>query len=689
MNENNFNLNNHCLEHETLFFFDNKTYRDFYSDVIYTAKHLIFDEKVETFAIDDSGPYQFIVKLFAQIVCKKRSVLISSKEKKYFLNILKTQVNYSIAPLSPKPLNNRIEYELDMLTREVIFFTSGSTNRPKGVLHNLLNLKKSAEGFTSFFNSKAKETYLLNLPVHHVGGLMLCLRAFFSGGRIITKIIENTSVDYISLVPMQIEKYLVAQDPILDILKKCKAILIGGSKLNQSTKDKLISFNNIYETYGMTETASFLTLNSIPLPNKFLDINNDQHILVNSDALFLGYFENNQFIKTPLIKYKGKKYFKTNDLGELDSNHNIQFKKRADSVVNIGGEKILLAPINDFISGIDDIKNYYLTSFPDIKWGNILVLFYSLKDNSTLNILEILKENLHPYAVPKLLIPISTLNNSEIKIRNQDYFNLYLKHIFDFQYISNTHDDSTPLIVIFHGFMENFEDWTFLTHSLKSKYRILFINMPGHGKTESKNFYNLNDILLKLKSFIEIFSHLEIHLIGYSMGGRVALELSKLMQINSLTLISAGLGLNDQNEKQLRIEKDSQLFNNIFEIKLFFDQWYENSIFGNFKELSIYPNYILKKTSIAQSKEWQSGINFFTPGLFSTIEENFNFLEKKKFKLNYICGENDFKYREQLRKIATLHLSNLDCLIIPNAFHNIHITHPDQLSEAINSLFNS
>lgn len=687
MKEKILNFKEHCHFYGKKYFFDNKSYLDLFEDVVSETSKFYFLESEQNFGVSNEDPYRFLIILFSHFLIKKRSILISYKEKNYSLNLLRSQVRFDFPEIKSTQNLSKTDYNIDLISTEIVFFTSGSTNTPKGVVHNLLNLKKSADSFINFFDSKSGEIYFLNLPIHHIGGLMLCLRAFFSGGQIITKLFNKSQIDYISLVPTQLETYLLEKNQFLETLKNSKAILVGGAKLLPQTKEKLSSYN-IFETYGMTETASFITLNNKPLPNKKLLLDEKNIILVHTNSLFLGYYENNVFTKAKIIIIDNLPYFKTLDLGEFNSNNDIIFSKRNDRIVNSGGEKISLAPIEDLISKIEKIDRYHLTSFKDLKWGESISLLYESEIDLNHIILNQLKNNLHPFSVPKKIIrcPSNTLKvkSNAIKMRHQDYYEIYLKQLINHQYFSNEINQQ-PLLVIFHGFMEEIKDWIFLKSVLESKFQLLFIDLPGHGSTSSTHFYNLDDILIKLQDLVLSFNTNEVHFLGYSMGGRVALELSKIYKIKSLTLISSGLGLSHLEDCQKRIMSDKILFNEVNDLRNYFDKWYDNPIFKNFKNHINYNNFIETKIQNSNIEEWKKSLDFFSPGLFPLKETNINFLNSANFKINYICGQDDIKYISE-SKLLNSHKCRVQ--ILENASHNLHKSHPNQLSEVLNSNFN-
>jgi len=84
-----------------------------------------------------------------------------------------------------------------------------------------------------------------------------------------------------------------------------------------------------------------------------------------------------------------------------------------------------------------------------------------------------------------------------------------------------------PLILI-HGFLENKNMWTTLQSGLSKNYRVLAIDLPGHGETEAIGYiHTMEDYAEILLALIQFENLQQVSLIGHSMGGYVALALAE------------------------------------------------------------------------------------------------------------------------------------------------------------------
>lgn len=99
-------------------------------------------------------------------------------------------------------------------------------------------------------------------------------------------------------------------------------------------------------------------------------------------------------------------------------------------------------------------------------------------------------------------------------------------------------------ILLLHGFLSNKEAFNLVINSLKRKYRVVALDLPGFGKSDSVDGYSVMDYANTLKAFIQGLN-LDIYAaIAHSFGGRVILKYlgENLGKVNKLILVdSAGI----------------------------------------------------------------------------------------------------------------------------------------------------
>lgn len=686
-----FNLSIHFDKFSSNLFFNQKTYSDFSADLRSFSQRLKNLTEDSSIGICTKSPYLTMVALFGCFINGKTAILLSHLETESMIQKLKSQIHFDLIIRDfhfdhLKPLDQSQDYwPMDLDRPSLVVFSSGTTSLPKGVALSFNNLYYSALGFAEYFKQNEQETSLINLPHHHVGGLMVLWRAFFSGGRVSSNI--NDKIDYISLVPLQLKRML-EDNKKQQFLKKIKVILIGGAPLEQTLKEEASIYQlKLFETYGMSESASVVSINGEVLPYRKIKIDESGHINVGGKTLALGHYIDQKF--SPI-----KDWLVTNDLGELFSETKIRFRGRTDLIINCAGEKINPFLIEETARLHPDINDALLVAVPDEFWGEVPVLLYEPTGESSQNTEELkkyFKAKLHPHHVPKFFFPI--LLNTEVQLKPKRHelkkiaYENVLKSIFSYDLLKHI-NPLAPVMVLFHGFLGNKDELSEALRPLSERYSLLSIDLPGHGETRVENFYGLHDLMTKLKHFIEIFSHSPIYY-GYSMGGRVALQLSlSYLKPSKLWLESAGLGLINEEEKKTRLSADMSLFDDIgpSDNLQFLYKWYSQPMFKPYSMMNSFKKECERK-SIHDSNEWKLSQKFLSVAHFplqSTVIEQ---MRKCDFPVIYIYGEQDEKYKAMAHALVACGLKDLSLYEVKDAGHNPHKTHPAEITAMLINTF--
>ncbi len=86
--------------------------------------------------------------------------------------------------------------------------------------------------------------------------------------------------------------------------------------------------------------------------------------------------------------------------------------------------------------------------------------------------------------------------------------------------------DSRPSIVLLHGSPMAYSTFDTLLPHLSDKYRLIVPDLPGFGRSQrSISDYSITAHGLYLEKLLDELQVTECHLVGYSMGGGVAVEL--------------------------------------------------------------------------------------------------------------------------------------------------------------------
>lgn len=113
-------------------------------------------------------------------------------------------------------------------------------------------------------------------------------------------------------------------------------------------------------------------------------------------------------------------------------------------------------------------------------------------------------------------------------------------------------------IVLLHGFLENLKMWEYFQEKLSKNYRVITIDLPGHGKSSdlSEEVYTMEYIAEKVNEVLEFLKIDNFTIIGHSMGGYVALALVDLYKskIDGLGLFYSTTLPDDEEKKEQRLK---------------------------------------------------------------------------------------------------------------------------------------
>src|ERR1051326_356905 len=83
-------------------------------------------------------------------------------------------------------------------------------------------------------------------------------------------------------------------------------------------------------------------------------------------------------------------------------------------------------------------------------------------------------------------------------------------------------------IVLLHGFLESLEIFNGLSDKLSKSFRVISIDLPGHGQTPSLGYIHTMELMAEcVKSVLDFSGIRKYVVIGHSMGGYVALAFAE------------------------------------------------------------------------------------------------------------------------------------------------------------------
>lgn len=260
----------------------------------------------------------------------------------------------------------------------------------------------------------------------------------------------------------------------------------------------------------------------------------------------------------------------------------------------------------------------------------------------------------------------------------------YNYHTIDETTYAFTDNGSGHTLVLLHGFTGSSETWRNFIENWQMKYRVITVDLPGHGKTTGKSMLSMQEVCYHLQVLFDLLAIEKCHLLGYSMGGRTALSFAMWYPryIEMLILESASPGLNTEQEREARVLHDQRLASRLKDegIEAFVDFWENIPLFATQKKLAKEVQAAIKEERLQQSAYGlANSLLYLGTGKQPSWWQA---LEKLNRSVRLIVGELDEKFvhiNEQMQKKlpqASFHL-------VENAGHTVHIEQPEAFSEIV------
>lgn len=334
-----------------------------------------------------------------------------------------------------------------------IYYTSGTTGRPKGVMLSHQNGMTHALGTIAEIHLTDRDVWVHVAPLFHladawatwaitwIGGTHVLIREF--DAKVVLETIQKEKVTLTNLIPTMLNLMVNHPDVGKFDYSSLRVLLSGGAPIAPEVVRKIVeTFKCDYiQTYGMTETSPYLTLSilkehlkKLPYEDQLrfksktgrefigveLKVVNDRgeevkkdekevgEIIVRGEIVTKGYWklpaETNKSIK------EGWLY--TGDMAVIDEEGYVTIVDRKKDMILTGGENVYSTEVENILYMHPAILECAVVGVPDQKWGEavkgIVVLKPEEKATSE-EIIQFCKEKMAHYKAPKSIDFIEAL----------------------------------------------------------------------------------------------------------------------------------------------------------------------------------------------------------------------------------------------------------------------------------------
>lgn len=242
-----------------------------------------------------------------------------------------------------------------------------------------------------------------------------------------------------------------------------------------------------------------------------------------------------------------------------------------------------------------------------------------------------------------------------------------------------------PRILFCHGFMGSIQEFDEAISLLCEEFCCLAVDLPGHGKTKvlgGDECYTMPNTAHALKNLLEQLNFEPCFLVGYSMGGRLALYMTLHFPqcFSKVVLESASPGLKTEAEQLKRRQRDWEIAEKLEteDLLTFLSNWYNQPLFSSLKQ---HPNFEQminirqQNNPLELAKSLRHMSTGCQPSLWKSLQDN-------QVPLLLLVGDYDHKFKSINSEIVTI-CPEANLNVIANCGHNIHFENVNEFVKNI------
>lgn len=247
------------------------------------------------------------------------------------------------------------------------------------------------------------------------------------------------------------------------------------------------------------------------------------------------------------------------------------------------------------------------------------------------------------------------------------------------RYHARVAGDGPPLVLL-HGFTGSSATWEPHLAVLGGERRLVAVDLLGHGSTQAPREperYGVEPAVADLLALLALLGVDRFALLGYSMGGRLALHLALAapQRVQALVLESASPGIREQQEREARRRTDDELADFVERegIEAFVARWEALPLFASQANLPLAVREQLRAQRLAQDPlGLANSLRGMGAGVMPSVEDRLGTLA---MPILIVAGRLDDKYC-RLAHAMQQHLARACVEIVPDAGHAVHLEQP-------------
>lgn len=349
----------------------------------------------------------------------------------------------------------------------LICYTSGTTGKPKGAMHDHRVIKQATRVGLSMC-LEAGGAVLGHMPLYHVAGLYMALMpALTLGGCFVNmqqwdasralELMEQEKVTCFGGIPTHFVD--LVNDPALSRrdLSRLQVAWIGGSPVMQATYERYLAalgLRHLLSTYGMTENTISTTFNRLedprsacsenrapvlgetevrvvdPASGRPLQTGEVGEVWCRGETVMMGYYKDPAATRAAIT---GEGWLKTGDLGRFDERGFLSITGRLREMYKSGGTNVYPAEIEQHLSRHPAVRLAAVIGVPDERLGEVGFAFVEVNEGCAFDAAQMrqhCKGELADYKIPRHMAVVAELpRTSTGKIQRSALLELARSHM--------------------------------------------------------------------------------------------------------------------------------------------------------------------------------------------------------------------------------------------------------------------
>jgi 2-succinyl-6-hydroxy-2,4-cyclohexadiene-1-carboxylate synthase len=232
-------------------------------------------------------------------------------------------------------------------------------------------------------------------------------------------------------------------------------------------------------------------------------------------------------------------------------------------------------------------------------------------------------------------------------------------------------------LVLLHGFTQTGRSWAPVVAALGARYRCFAPDLPGHGDAAERRPATFDAVA----AYVAARKPARFALCGYSMGGRLALDVALRMpsRVERLVLVGASPGIADAAEREARRREDEALAERLERegLEAFVEEWARLPLWQGM------PRGVADLARADRLRNTASGLAAALRGMGTGVMAPlWDRLGELPMPVTLLAGERDEKFRAIAERMAE-RIPHASLVLAPGSGHAVHLEAPGAIAAAL------